>query len=213
MKKSELLTRLTDCGMVAVIRSETPEQAVKTAHALIEGGIYGIELTFSTPGVEDVVRELVAYYRKRPEIMIGVGTVLDAVSARIALLAGALFIVSPGYDADTMQMCHLYQVPYLPGCMTITEIMTASKAGADIIKLFPGSLVQPGYIEAVKAPLPHVNIIPTGGVNLDNMHEWLAAGAVAVGIGGALSTVQNDNYADLTQRARTYRTKFEELRG
>ncbi|MCW6663057.1 bifunctional 2-keto-4-hydroxyglutarate aldolase/2-keto-3-deoxy-6-phosphogluconate aldolase [Aerococcaceae bacterium NML190073] len=213
MKKSELLTRLTDCGIVAVLRSETPEQAVKMAHALIEGGIYGIELTFSTPGVEDVVRELVDYYRERPEIMIGVGTVLDAVSARIALLAGALFIVSPGYDADTMQMCHLYQVPYLPGCLTITEIMNASKAGADIIKLFPGSLAKPEYIKAVKAPLPHVNIMPTGGVSLDNMHEWLVAGAIAVGIGGALSTVQNDNYVDLTQRARAYRTKFEELRG
>ena len=182
------------------------------AEALIAGGIYGIELTFSTPKVEKAVTVLVERYKECPHVVIGVGTVLDAVSARVAILSGAAFVVSPGFDSETLAMCQLYQVPYIPGCFTMTEIMHATKAGAQLIKLFPGSAVSPDYIKAIKAPLPHVSIMPTGGVNQHNMAEWLSAGAVAVGIGGALSAVSDNDYASLSNLARQYRQTYQEWR-
>ena len=206
------LMRLSETGVVAVLRAATAEEAVYMAEALIAGGIYGIELTFSTPKVEKAVTVLVERYKECPHVVIGVGTVLDAVSARVAILSGAAFVVSPGFDSETLAMCQLYQVPYIPGCFTMTEIMHATKAGAQLIKLFPGSAVSPDYIKAIKAPLPHVSIMPTGGVNQHNMAEWLSAGAVAVGIGGALSAVSDNDYASLSNLARQYRQTYQEWR-
>ena len=212
MNQANTLMRLSETGVVAVLRAATAEEAVYMAEALIAGGIYGIELTFSTPKVEQAVTVLVERYKECPHVVIGVGTVLDAVSARVAILSGAAFVVSPGFDSETLAMCQLYQVPYIPGCFTMTEIMHATKAGAQLIKLFPGSAVSPDYIKVIKAPLPHVSIMPTGGVNQHNMAEWLSAGAVAVGIGGTLSAVSDNDYASLSNLARQYRQTYQEWR-
>lgn len=210
MKKIETLSRLSQAGVVAVLRAESEDLAEKMVHAIIKGGFQAIELTFSTPNVEQVLKSL---KKTLPDTLLGVGTVLDAISARIAILAGADFIVSPAFDEETARLCNLYQVPYLPGCVTMTEVTTALQAGVDIIKLFPGSLVGPAYIKALKAPLPQVNVMPTGGVNVENMNEWLEAGAVAVGVGGALSQVKDNDFDLLTLEAKKYIDELHRIRG
>lgn len=186
MKKIDILSRLKNAGVIAVVRGKSKEEALNACHAIIKGGLTGIELTFTVPQADQVIKELLSFYKDQPEIVIGAGTVLDAVTARLAILAGAEYIVSPSFDQETAEMCNLYQIPYLPGCMTITEIKTALKSGVDIVKLFPGSAYGPSIISAFKAPMPQVNIMPTGGVSLDNMKEWFDAGVVTVGVGGNL---------------------------
>lgn len=186
MGKQDVLKKIKDVGVVAVIRAETSEQAINISKACIDGGIPAIELTFTVPNAADVLKELAKTFKKE-ELILGAGTVLDAITARIAILAGATYIVSPGFDLETAELCNLYQIPYMPGCLTITEMLTALKAGCDIIKLFPGSAFGPSYVKAVKGPLPDINIMPTGGVSLDNIKEWINNGVVAVGIGGELT--------------------------
>ncbi len=148
--------------------------------------MHGLELTFTVPQADEVIRELSETYQDSPEVIVGAGTVLDAVTARLAIMAGADYIVSPTFDQETAEICNLYQIPYLPGCMTITEMKQALKSGVDIIKLFPGSAYGPSIIPAFKAPLPQLNIMPTGGVSLDNMADWFEAGVITVGVGGNL---------------------------
>ena len=186
MKKTAILNKLENAGVIAVVRGETVEEAIKASNAIVKGAITGIELTFTVPNADHAIAELAANYKKDPTIVIGAGTVLDAVTARLAIMAGAEFIVSPCFDKETAKICNLYQIPYLPGCMTITEMKTALTYGADIVKLFPGSAFGPSIVKAFKAPLPHLNIMPTGGVSLANMQDWFAAGVVAVGVGGNL---------------------------
>ena len=145
--------------------------------------------------------------------MIGAGTVLDATTARLAIMAGAAFIVSPCFDIETAKICNLYQIPYLPGCMTINEMKEALKAGADIVKLFPGSAFGPKIVGAFKAPLPQLNIMPTGGVSLENMADWFKAGVVAVGVGGnLLAPLKNEDYPAITKVAGQYMAKLQEIR-
>ncbi|MBS4462794.1 bifunctional 2-keto-4-hydroxyglutarate aldolase/2-keto-3-deoxy-6-phosphogluconate aldolase [Aerococcaceae bacterium zg-B36] len=210
MSKEKTLSRLMTAGVIAVLRAENETLANKMVHAIIKGGVEAIELTFSTPNVDQVLRQLKI---ELPDTLLGVGTVLDAISARIAILAGADFIVSPAFDVETAKLCNLYRIPYLPGCVSMTEMTIALQYGVDIIKLFPGSLVGPDYIKAVKAPLPQVNVMPTGGVNLENMDKWLKAGAVAVGVGGALSKVEGDDFDGLTALAKQYMDRLKEIRG
>ena len=132
-----------------------------------------MKLLFSVPQADQVIAQLKEEYQNDSSVVIGAGTVLDAVTARLAILAGAEFIVSPCFDQATAEMCNFYQVPYMPGCMTITEMQQAMKSGADIVKLFPANNFTPQMIKAAKAPLPHVNIMPTGGVNLENIAAWI----------------------------------------
>lgn len=213
MKKIGTLKKLTDCGVVAVVRAESLEEAVKISTACIEGGIQGIELTMTVPNAEEVIKMLTQTFKEEDNIVIGAGTVLDAVTARIAILAGATYIVSPGFDPETAKICNLYQIPYMPGCMTITEIKTALEAGVDIVKLFPGNAFGPDFIKAVKAPLPHVNIMPTGGVNLENIDQWIKNGCVAVGIGGNLvEPAKTGDFDRITELARQYVQKVKEAR-
>ena len=129
MKKIDILSRLKNAGVIAVVRGKSKEEALNACHAIIKGGLTGIELTFTVPQADQVIKELLSFYKDQPEIVIGAGTVLDAVTARLAILAGAEYIVSPSFDQETAEMCNLYQIPYLPGCMTITEIKTALKSG------------------------------------------------------------------------------------
>lgn len=168
MQRVENLLKLEKAGVIAVVRGETPEKATKIADAVIAGGVKGIELTFTVPQADKVIADLVARYGDT-DAVIGAGTVLDATTARLAIMAGAQFVVSPSFDADVAKMCNLYQIPYTPGCMTITEMQTALEAGVDLIKLFPGSVTGPGMVKAVLAPFPQLSIMPTGGVNLENM--------------------------------------------
>jgi 2-dehydro-3-deoxyphosphogluconate aldolase / (4S)-4-hydroxy-2-oxoglutarate aldolase len=205
MKKMERLTRIEHAGVVAVVREESQKRAIEAARTVIKGGIKGIEVTFSVPQADQVIAQLKEEYQNDSIVVIGAGTVLDAVTARLALLAGAEFIVSPCFDQATAEMCNFYQVPYMPGCMTITEIQQAMKSGADIVKLFPANNFTPQMIKAAKAPLPHVNIMPTGGVNLENIAAWKQAGAIVVGVGGNLfKGVKDDNYELVSQTAKQY---------
>lgn len=186
MQRVETLEKIEKTGVVAVVRGASKEEAYKAAVACIDGGVKGIELTFTAPQADQIIAELKEEYKDDKEACIGAGTVLDPVTARIAIMAGAEFIVSPSFDKEVAKLCNLYQIPYMPGCMTITEMQTAMSYGSDIVKIFPGSVVGQGFVSAVKAPLPHANIMPTGGVNLENMHEWFEKGVVVVGAGSNL---------------------------
>lgn len=205
MKKMERLTRIEHAGVVAVVREDSQKRAIEAARAVIKGGIKGIEVTFSVPQADQVIAQLKDLYQNDSSVAIGAGTVLDAVTARLAILAGADFVVSPCFDQATAERCNFYQVPYMPGCMTITEMQQAMKSGADIVKLFPANNFTPQMIKAAKAPLPHVNIMPTGGVNLENIAAWKQAGAIVVGVGGNLFKGVNDyNYELVSQTAKQY---------
>ena len=189
--------------MIAVVRAESVEKAELIVDALVDGGIKGIELTFTVPQADVCIKNLVDKYRGT-DVIVGCGTVLDAVTARFTeILAGAEFVVSPFFDVETAKMANLYQIPYMAGAMSITEMKAALEYGVDIVKLFPGSEASPSMVKAVKAPLPQVNIMPTGGVKLDNMGDWIAAGVVAVGVGGSLlKPAEFDDYAGVTDNAR-----------
>jgi len=214
MKRVSILNRLEKTGVVAVVRGATKEEAVQASHAIVAGGLKGIELTFTVPQADEVIRELAVAYKDQPEVVVGAGTVLDAITARLAILSGAEFIVSPNFDKETAELCNLYQIPYLPGCMTITEMKEALKSGADIIKLFPGNAYGPNIISAFKAPMPHLNLMPTGGVSLANMQEWFDAGVIAVGVGGnLLAPAATGDFAKVTEVARQYAEKFAEIKG
>lgn len=213
MKKLNVLTRLAECGVVAVVRAESKEEATKISEACVEGGIKGIEVTFTVQGADEVIKELAGIYSENPDVIIGAGTVLDATTARIAILAGAQFVVSPAFDQETAKLCNLYQIPYMPGCMTITEIKQALEAGVDIVKIFPGNAFGPDFVKAVKAPLPQVNLMPTGGVDLDNIGQWIKNGCVAVGVGGNLvAPAKEGNFDKITEYAKQYISKVQEAR-
>ncbi len=208
LKKSKILKKITDIGIVAVIRSETIEEGIRISKACVEGGIPAIEVTYTVPGATEVIKALKEQFTSE-ELVIGAGTVLDAATARIAILAGSEFIVSPAFDKETAKLCNLYQVPYMPGCMTITEITKAMQYGADIVKLFPGSAFGPSFVKAVKAPLPQANIMPTGGVSLENIDEWFKNGVIAVGAGGKLASGSSE---DIIATAKAFVEKIKEIR-
>jgi 2-dehydro-3-deoxyphosphogluconate aldolase / (4S)-4-hydroxy-2-oxoglutarate aldolase len=214
MKKINILSKVTECGVVAVVRADSKEEAVKISEACVRGGIQGIEVTFTVQGADEVIKELASMYKDHSNVVIGAGTVLDSTTARIAILAGAEFVVSPAFDEETAKLCNLYQVPYMPGCMTITEIKRALEAGVDIVKLFPGNAFGPDFVKSVKAPLPQVNIMPTGGVDLDNVEQWIKNGCVAVGVGGNLvAPAKTGEYEKITEYAKQYVAKVQAARG
>lgn len=178
------LKTLNEVSIVAVIRAPSADAAVAMSHALVKGGVTGIEVTFSTPGAADAIARVA---KELPNALVGAGTVLDAAELHAACAAGAKFLVSPHFDPELLQKARERGVPYLPGALTPTEIVRAWKAGAACVKLFPGSAVGPGYVKAIRGPLPDVPLMPTGGVDEKNLGEWLKAGVVAVGMGGALA--------------------------
>lgn len=212
MKRLSILKKIEETGIIAVVRGASKEEAVQASHALIKGGITGIEVTYTIHQASEVISELVAEYFGRTDVVIGAGTVLDATTARLAILAGAEYIVSPSFDKETAELCNLYQIPYLPGCMTITEMKEALISGVDIIKLFPGNVYGPEVIRAFKAPMPHLNIMPTGGVNLDNLQQWFEQGALAVGVGGnLLAPAATGEFEKITELAQQYTAKLNEI--
>ncbi len=210
--ENKIIERIEASGIVAVIRAENTSQAIKIAKSCLEGGISIIEITFTVPEAHDVIRKLVAEYANS-DMLIGAGTVLDAETARIAIESGAEFIVSPGFDADTAKVCPQFNVPYFPGCLTLTEMLMATRYGAGIIKLFPGSAFGPDYVKAIKGPLPDIKIMPTGGVSLANVKDWFKAGVVAVGVGSDLTNpAKNGDYDLIVRRAKEYVQAIEEFR-
>lgn len=205
MRKYELLREICDAGVIAVLRGRSADDVREMAERAIAGGIRVVEITMTTPGALDAIRELAARYADGKTI-VGAGTVLDAETARAAMLSGAAFVVSPSFHPETVKMCNRYRVPVMPGVMTLGEIQAALELGVDVMKLFPGQLFSPSFIRAVKGPMPQVNLMPTGGVSLDNLAEWIRAGAVAVGIGSALTdeAVKTGDYSRITAQAARF---------
>ena len=165
------------------------------------------------PGAQKVISDLNKRYSSG-EIFIGAGTVLDAETARIAILEGAQYVVSPYFNIDMVRLCNRYQIPVMPGVMSIKEIVEAMEAGAEILKAFPGNILGPGFIKAVKGPLPQAQIMPTGGVDVDNVDQWIKAGAVAVGAGSSLTKgADTGDYRKITETARLFIERINEARG
>lgn len=211
--KLQTLSKITECGLVAVVRAENSEQAVKIADACAAGGVAAIEITFTVPGAAKVIEDLAKVY-KSGEIIIGAGTVLDPETARVAILAGAQYVVSPSFSLETIKLCNRYQIPIMPGAATIKEIVEGMEAGADIIKIFPGEAFGPNFVKAVKGPLPQAPLMPTGGVGLDNVADWIKAGCVAVGVGSNLTGgAKKGDYQSITDLAKQFIEKIRAARG
>ena len=214
MIKINTLRALKECGVVAVVRGNSKEVGVEISKACVKGGVKAVEVTYTNKFANDIIKELSEIYEGQDDIVIGAGTVLDAETARAAMLAGAKYIVSPAFDLETAKICNRYKVPYLPGIMTINEIIAAHEAGVDFVKLFPGSAFGQGYVKAIKGPLPYANIMVTGGVNIDNLDSWIKAGVDAVGIGGELNKLgEEGKFDEITAICEKYMAKLHEARG
>lgn len=201
----ENLASIKACGVVAVLRADSPDALVQVAQAIGRGGIGAVEITMTTPGALDVIGECAN--RLGDEILLGAGTVLDPETARAAILAGAEYIVTPTLSPDVITLCRRYGKVIIPGALTPTEILTAWECGADIVKVFPATAVGPRYFKDVKAPLPQIDLMPTGGVDLDNAGDFIRAGACAVAVGGNLvdkAAVAAGEWHVLTETARKY---------
>lgn len=209
MQKENVLLKIKQSGLIAVIRADNTEKAIYITEACIEGGVAAIELTFTVPLAHKVIEELSKRY-SNDEIILGAGTVLDPETARIAILSGSQYIVSPCLNIETVRLCNRYRIPVMPGIMTITEAIEAMEAGADILKLFPGDLFGPDFIKAIKGPLPYVQIMPTGGVDVSNAAKWISAGAVAIGAGGSLT---GGSYEEIVKTAKEFIRNIKIARG
>ena len=212
MLKLQVLGKVIESGLVAIVRTNSSDQAVRIAEACARGGAAAIEITFTVPGAPAVIEALAKEYASGA-ILIGAGTVLDPETARIAILAGAQYIVSPSVSPETARLCNRYQIPYMPGACTMREIVDAMECGADIVKLFPGETLGPAFVKAVKGPLPQASLMPTGGVAVDNVAEWIKAGAVAVGVGGSLTAgAQSGNFQLITDTAKEFIERIQQAR-
>ncbi len=213
MSRHENLQRVLDSGIVAIIRAPSGEQLVDVATALYEGGIDVIEVTFTVPGILDIIADLNKALGDK--ILLGAGTVLDTESARAAMLAGAEFIVSPIVNTEVIQICNRYSKVIMPGAQTPTEVYTAWNAGADIVKVFPASIGGPEYLKAIHGPLPQVRLLPTGGVDLNTIDAFVKAGACAVGLGSSLVTkeaIANRDMDFIRNLAEQYVTAIKQAR-
>jgi 2-dehydro-3-deoxyphosphogluconate aldolase/4-hydroxy-2-oxoglutarate aldolase len=207
MRKEQVITRMKEDCLVAVVRAKNKEQGEKVIDAVIAGGINFIEITMTMDEGNPVefIQFMSEKYRGNEKVVIGAGTVLDPETARAVILAGANYVVSPGLNVDTIKLCNRYRVPMLPGVMSPTEAITALEAGCDIIKVFPGNVVGPGAISSFKGPLPQGDFMPSGGVDVDNVDKWLKAGACAVGTGSSLTKgAKTGDFAAVTAKAREF---------
>ena len=209
--KLEVLGKIVDSGLVCVIRADSPDQAARIAEACALGGVAAMEITFTVPGATGVIEHLAKKFSG--QILVGAGTVLDPETARIAILAGAQYVISPSLNPDTARLCNRYQIPYMPGAGTLREVVEAMECGADIVKVFPGEILGPAFVKAVRAPLPQASLMPTGGVSLENVADWIHAGAVAVAVGGNLTAgAKTGDFASITRLARAITEKIKEAR-
>ena len=201
--RAEVVRAIEDCGVVAIIRIQDAGRVAAVVEALARGGVRAIEITMTVPGAIDAIRSIAAALTD--DVVLGAGTVLDAGTANKVIDAGAQFVVAPTLNAETIHACHARDVAILPGCFTPTEMLTAWQLGADIIKVFPATTLGPGYLKDVRAPLPQLKLMPTGGVTPENAGDWIRAGAVALGVGSALvdaRSVASGDYAGIEARAR-----------
>ena len=194
------------------MKKEQVLSAMRIAQACIEGGCAGIELTYTTPGVNTIIEKMAKEY-DNTDFIIGAGTVMDSETARMAILSGAQYVVSPYFNSDTVRICNRYRVACMPGAMSIAEVVAGMEAGADIIKVFPGELFGPQILKSIHGPIPQAELMPTGGVSLNNVEEWIKAGAVAVGAGGSLTAgAKTGDYAKITDTARRFVEKIQSAR-
>lgn len=206
MMKSTIIDRIIETGLIPVVRAESSDIAMRAVDAIREGGISVLEITMTVPGAIRVIEEVAR--RFGGDAIVGAGTVLDSETARACMLAGAQFIVSPALDLDTISCCRRYSIPVMPGAMTPSEVVTAWKAGADLVKVFPANAVGgPSYIKALKAPLPQIQLVPTGGVSLKTAADFIKAGAAALGVGADLvdtTALRAGDGKSITERARQF---------
>jgi len=214
MNKSEIMQHIAEIGVIPVVRAESADIALRAIDAIRAGGISVLEITMTVPGAIRIIEEVAQ--KLGSKAVVGAGTVLDEVTARQCILAGAQFIVSPALNLDTISCCHRYGIVVIPGAMTPTEVVTASSAGADWVKVFPaGALGGPSYIKALKAPLPHIQLVPTGGVSLKTAADFILAGAIALGVGTDLvdtKALRDGEDRLITQRARQFVEVVKEAR-
>lgn len=209
LQKVDAISKVAKAGVVAVVRGQSKDESLKTAIACIDGGITGIELAFTAPHADETIAELNVKYSST-EAFVGAGTVLDPATARVAIIAGAKFIVSPSFNKDVAMLCNLYAIPYIPGCMTPTDIQTALSYGSDIIKLFPGSVVGKSMVSELHGPFPQASLMVTGGVSLDNMQEWFDKGATVLGAGGNLvGPAKDGDFDQVKKNAQAYRKQID----
>jgi 2-dehydro-3-deoxyphosphogluconate aldolase/(4S)-4-hydroxy-2-oxoglutarate aldolase len=205
MSKDDPLRRVLDCGIVAVVRSPDSEQLVEACAALADGGVSVVEITMTVPGALQVLGRVRAALGDR--VLLGAGTILDPETARAALLAGAEYVVAPALNLDVIRVCKRYGKLVMPGAFTPTEILTAWEAGADVVKVFPADVLGPAFFKAVRAPLPQVRLMPTGGVDLKTAADFLRAGACCLGVGGQLvepKAVAERNFDRIRELSRQY---------
>ena len=204
---------LQRCGIIAVVRSDQPQLLVDTAKALVDGGVEAIEITFTVPRANQVIEEVAS--QVTGSAVVGAGTVLDAMTARVALFSGAQFIVSPILDAATVRMCHRYDALVIPGAFTPTEVARAWQMGVDAVKIFPADVGGPRYLKALRGPLPQVRLVPTGGVTAETARAFLEAGAWCLAAGGSLvppAAIARREWHEIRQRAEKFRAVIDAFR-
>ena len=206
MNKSEVLNKIRQICVVPVVRASSADEALRVVDAIREGGVPVLEITMTVPGAVQVIEEIVK--RHGNDVLVGAGTVLDPETARACILAGAQFVVSPALNLGTIEMCRRYSIGIMPGALTPTEVITAWQAGADVVKVFPcGAMGGASYLKSLKAPFPQVELIPTGGVSLKTAADFIAAGAMALGVGADLvdtKAIKEGNPSKVTEAARQY---------
>jgi len=213
MNNSRSLEMIMESGVVAIMRAKSSDQLMDAARAVLAGGVNAIEVTMTTPGALDVIRQATSSFG--PDVLFGAGSVLDAETARAAILAGAQCIVCPTFNPKTVEICKRYSVPVMPGAYTPTEILNAWEAGASMVKVFPASVGGPAYIKAVKAPLPQVRLVAVGGVDLSNTADFIRAGCEVVGVGGELvnqKLLDARDFDAIRERASKFRQEVEKGR-
>jgi 2-dehydro-3-deoxyphosphogluconate aldolase/(4S)-4-hydroxy-2-oxoglutarate aldolase len=205
VNKVQKLDLIHQTGIIAIMRASSSEQLIAAAGAIKQGGVRVIEVTMTTPGALNVIQSAKQQYGEK--LLFGAGTALDSETARAAILAGADFVVAPTLNIEMIAMCNRYSIPVAPGCYTPTEMLAAWEAGADMIKLFPADVGGPGLVRAIRAPLPQLNIVPVGGVNLNTAAEFIKQGAYALGVGSSLvnqKLLDSGDMAELTRRAKAF---------
>lgn len=214
MTKNEVLRKVAEVGLLPVVRAQSADEAMKVIDAIREGGVPVLEITMTVPGAIGVMEQVVRRFGS--EVVVGAGTVLDAETARACILAGAQFVVSPALNLDTIAICRRYGIAVLPGALTPTEVLTAWTAGADVVKVFPcGALGGASYIKSLKAPLPQIEMIPTGGVSVKTAADFIKAGSLALGVGADLvdtKAIREGNAKLVTEKAREYVRIVQEAR-
>ncbi len=211
--KKQVLDGILECGIAAVVRGESDEQILKAIEAALQGGVNVIEVTFTCPNPLQIIEALAK--KVSDDVLLGAGTVLTPEMASSAVDAGAQFIVSPSTNLATIETAKSRGVPFFPGALTPTEVITAWQAGGDIIKIFPANVMGPSYFKDLHGPFPDIPFMPTGGVDLNTARSWLEAGAVCLGVGGALidkKLMASGDYAEITSRARRFREIVREWR-